>query len=211
MFPAVLAAVVLSFDPGSPGTATRTRPAHADARLADLEIRTAALEAEGSRWQAVYTRSVRPLERELSRYSHDDALVARIAVALAREGPRVGVDPFLLASVIEVEDPSLDPAAVSSQGAIGLMQVMPVHAGAWGCSSSDLADPEANICHGARILANDLRLEHGDVDRALLRYNGCVHGANTAGCHAYPGKVRRYEALALADRRRPVDGVGGAP
>jgi hypothetical protein len=27
--------------------------------------------------------------------------------------------------------------------------------------------------------------------KALLRYNGCVHGTNTKDCHGYPDVVRR--------------------
>jgi hypothetical protein len=30
------------------------------------------------------------------------------------------------------------------------------------------------------------------MERALLRYNGCVKGTNTPNCHTYSGKVMRY-------------------
>jgi soluble lytic murein transglycosylase-like protein len=73
------------------------------------------------------------------------------------------------------------------------MQVMPFHAGRWGCASVDLTDLETNVCHGSRILADALRRFDGDVERALLYYNGCVRGSNTPDCHLYPSRV-----LALA-------------
>ena len=51
-------------------------------------------------------------------------------------------------------DREYDPHArgQSSVGAQGLMQVMPMHAGAELCQSSDLVDVDSNICHGTLIL-----------------------------------------------------------
>ncbi len=188
---------------------SRAMPAHAsrEHRLANLEMRARMLQIEADSVGASYLRNVQPLVHELRRYSDDDTLVARIAVALLREGRRSGVDPRLLASVLLVEDPLLDPRAVSPQGAVGLMQVMPLHAGSWGCGSDDLTDPDSNICHGARILAHYIRLEHGDLNRALLRYNGCVHGSNTSDCERYPLRVYDNERLALAWRPGAPDAV----
>ena len=58
------------------------------------------------------------------------------------------------------------------------MQVMHFHAGEYDCASNDLLQVEANICHGARVFGHYLK-RTGNVQRALLRYNGCVSGANT--------------------------------
>jgi soluble lytic murein transglycosylase-like protein len=88
------------------------------------------------------------------------------------------------------ENTRLEPDAVSSQGAIGLMQVMHFHAGEFDCESDDLVDVESNICHGARVFERYLE-RTGNVKRALLRYNGCVTSANTPNCHRYPAKVFR--------------------
>ena len=68
------------------------------------------------------------------------------------------------------------------------MQVMPIHAGAALCGSSDLTDVDSNICHGTLILARNLR-RTPTTTAALLRYNGCVRGTNTPDCHRYPSKV----------------------
>src|SRR5690606_30551500 len=119
-------------------------------------------------------------ERALLRYRQNDTvLVRRIAVALARNARENGLDAHLLAGVLLVENPWLNPDTASFVGATGLMQVMPLHAGGWGCGSDDLTDVESNICHGARILAWNLAETDGDLERALLRYNGCVRGSNT--------------------------------
>jgi soluble lytic murein transglycosylase-like protein len=144
-----------------------------------------------------YAEDVAPLERELRNQSTDGNLVRRVAVALVREGRSAGVDPRLLLSVLLVEDPTLAFDAISTEGAVGLMQVMPAHAGAWGCDSDDLLDPDANICHGARILAHYMSASGGDLEVALLRYNGCVHGTNTPDCHLYPTKVYRRTSFAM--------------
>jgi soluble lytic murein transglycosylase-like protein len=95
----------------------------------------------------------------------------------------------VLAAVVLVEDPMLDPDVQSSQGAVGLMQVMPFHAGRWDCGSADLTDLDANVCHGARIFRDYLVRAGGNIDRALLAYNGCVRGLNTPDCHKYPSHV----------------------
>lgn len=144
-----------------------------------------------------YERDVRPIEDLLGFYSANDTLVRRIAVALVRESRAVEVDPRLLTSVLLVENPWLDPTAESIVGAVGLMQVMPFHAGGWGCEGADLTDLDVNICHGAKVFENALRLADGNLDRALLRYNGCVRGTVTPDCHLYPSKVYAAAGKAL--------------
>lgn len=145
--------------------------------------------------EAYYESRVRPLERVLLQYRDSAELVRRVAVALVRHANVVGVEPRLLLAVLLVENPWIDPDARSSVGAVGLMQVMPQHRGQWGPCLPDLEDVEANICHGARIFAHYYRQTGGDVERALLRYNGCVNGTNTPDCHRYP-----YHVYARAGR-----------
>ncbi|HYN81373.1 MAG TPA: lytic transglycosylase domain-containing protein [Gemmatimonadaceae bacterium] len=114
----------------------------------------------------------------------------RVAAALVREARRANIGATLLIGVLLTENPDLEPRATSSVGARGLMQVMPFHAGKWGCSSSDLFDIDANICHGVQILADNLKRSR-NLPTALQRYNGCVRGTNTPDCHRYAGKVYR--------------------
>jgi soluble lytic murein transglycosylase-like protein len=145
----------------------------------------------------------RPLEEYLGLYSDDRALVRRISRAVLREAARQQVPPSLITAVLLTENTSLRPEATSSVGALGLMQVMPFHAGARLCNSDDLVDVDSNICHGTLILARNLRATQTS-SAALLRYNGCVRGTNTPDCGRYPSIVLarasrvRHEFLAAA-------------
>ena len=136
----------------------------------------------------------------LNQYTHDRALAFRIADALVAQADKEHIDPALLVGVLLTEDATLDPHARSSVGARGLMQVMPLHGGKWGCGSSDLFDVESNICHGVQILK--AALDGSPNTRvALLRYNGCVRGRNTPNCHLYDDKVLRHAGRAAAEMR----------
>jgi len=144
-----------------------------------------------------------PLEEYLGLYSDDRLLVRRISRAVLREAARQQVPPSLITAVLLTENTSLRPEATSSVGALGLMQVMPFHAGARLCNSDDLVDVDSNICHGTLILARNLRATQTST-AALLRYNGCVRGTNTPDCGRYPSIVLarasrvRHEILAAA-------------
>ena len=81
---------------------------------------------------------------------------------------RYGVDSLLLASIIEAES-SFRPDAVSTKGALGLMQLMPRTAASLGVS--DAFDPEQNLDAGVRHLESLVRLYGGDLTRALAAYN----------------------------------------
>jgi hypothetical protein len=132
----------------------------------------------------------RPLARLLGKHTRTPGMAIRIARAIVKEAGRLQVAPSLLTGVLLTENPRLESGTVSSQGAIGLMQVMHFHAGTFDCASDDLLQVEANICHGARVFGQYLA-RTGNVQRALLRYNGCVVSANTPNCHRYPTKVMR--------------------
>jgi soluble lytic murein transglycosylase-like protein len=136
----------------------------------------------------------------LNQYTHDRALAFRIADALVAQADKEHIDPALLVGVLLTEDATLDPHARSSVGARGLMQVMPLHGGKWGCGSSDLFNIESNICHGVQILKQAM-LDAPNTRLALLRYNGCVRGRNTPNCHQYDDKVLRHAGRAAAEMR----------
>jgi hypothetical protein len=137
----------------------------------------------------LYEGEVQPLERTIMRYRNDERLARRVATALVREGHRAGLAPDILLAVMLVENPWINPDARSSVGARGLMQVMPGHKGNWkACPKHTLDEIEANICYGAQIFKDYLR-QTGNIETALLRYNGCVKGTNTPNCHLYPQQV----------------------
>lgn len=95
---------------------------------------------------------------------------------IARSAARHGVDPFLVAAVINAES-GFDADEVSSKGAVGLMQLMPETAaeqaslaGEGPVEPQDLADPTTNIELGTGYLARLLR-RYGDERAAIAAYN----------------------------------------
>jgi soluble lytic murein transglycosylase-like protein len=150
-----------------------------------------------------FEETVAPIQRVLLQYRDDPALVSTIARSVVQEANAAGLEPRLLLAVMLVENPWLDPEAESFVGAVGLMQVMPLHEGEWAGCTPDLHDIQANICHGARIFAHYFDSADGDVERALLRYNGCVRGTNTPDCHSYP-----YHVYARAGRASMLAWLG---
>lgn len=149
-----------------------------------VRLPAAVVEAPSFAQQALRVAAV------LRQYTRDPGAANRIAGAIVDEGVRRNLDPALLVGVLLTEDATLDTTARSSVGARGLMQVMPGHAGKWGCGSRNLLSIESNICHGASILQDNMR-NSPNMRVALLKYNGCVRGTNTPGCHNYPDKVLR--------------------
>jgi soluble lytic murein transglycosylase-like protein len=130
-----------------------------------------------------------PLALALARRTSNPEMADRAASAVVREAERLRLSPSLLAAVLLIENAPLDSIAVSHQGAIGMMQIMPVHLGSFGCEA-DLVNVESNICHGARLLKHLMR-RSGSMPVALRRYNGCVRGRNTPRCYRYPARVLR--------------------
>ena len=137
------------------------------------------------------TPITRRIAAVLRRYAKDDRVADRAAAAVVTEGRRHNVDPMLLVGLMLTENAKIDPLARSNVGAAGLMQIMPFHSGKWGCSSRNLLNIESNICHGVNILAKYIHTSP-NLNKALLRYNGCVRGRNTPNCHTYPRKVLGY-------------------
>lgn len=161
-----------------------TRPAATPFRIPGL-VDSAALERH-----VVERFEHLPLARFFFARTGERDFSDRLARAIVKEAGYVQVEPSLLAGVLLTENAPLDVRARSSQGAIGLMQVMDFHAGEYECDSTDLLQVEANICHGARVLGYYLK-RTGNLRRALLRYNGCVSGSHTPNCRRYPSKVLR--------------------
>jgi soluble lytic murein transglycosylase-like protein len=93
------------------------------------------------------------------------------------QAKRLNLPPGLLMAVIDVES-RFDRWAVSSAGAVGLMQVMPFWPRQLGMSNAELLKIPQNIHMGAAILKFYLDREQGDYTRALARYNGSVGRRN---------------------------------
>jgi soluble lytic murein transglycosylase-like protein len=78
------------------------------------------------------------------------------------------LDTSLIRSIMQAES-AFDPAAVSRAGAMGLMQLMPDIAEAFGVEHP--FDPRENIMAGARLLRELLDQHHGNVKLAVASYN----------------------------------------
>jgi len=90
--------------------------------------------------------------------------------------------PGLVMAMLEVES-RFDRWAVSSAGAVGLMQVMPFWPEQLGMRRYQLVKVVPNIHMGCAILRYYLQAEHADIRRALERYNGSFGRRN------YPDRV----------------------
>lgn len=99
------------------------------------------------------------------------------------EATRAGLDPELVLGLIEIES-GFKKYSVSSVGARGYMQVMPFWVDEIGTSEHNLFHLRINLRYGCTILRHYLDMEHGDLFRALGRYNGSL------GKPEYPNMVR---------------------
>ena len=180
-------AVTLVSPPSSPNPAglRPTGPSADEARvLDDLALWVFDDQGEDDLAAAVLDRQ---LGFELFRsYANDEVREALVTALphgdlLWRTGQRVGIDPLLLASVVQAES-GFDADAVSVQGALGLMQVLPETADLYR-PAADPIEPAINVEVGARYLRSQLKLFDGDLPLALAAYN------------AGPGNVIRFAGI----------------
>lgn len=117
------------------------------------------------------------------------------------------IDPALVVAMIEAES-NWNPRAVSSKGALGLMQLIPATAQRF--NVGDVFDPAQNVEGGVKYLRWLLERYNGDLEKTLAAYNageGVVDRANGvpnyAETRAYVKKVT--DAYFQSDSgRRPL-------
>jgi soluble lytic murein transglycosylase-like protein len=125
------------------------------------------------------------MEPRLRRYLPDHAERVAVLQTVYCETHRTDAAPLppgLVLAVLDVES-RFNRWAVSSAGAVGLMQVMPFWPEQLGMRRRELVTVAANIRMGCAILRHYLQAEHNDVRRALARYNG------SPGSREYPDLV----------------------
>jgi soluble lytic murein transglycosylase-like protein len=125
------------------------------------------------------------MEPKLRRYVKDPSERLEILQTVYCETHRGGatmLPPGLVMAVLDVES-GFDRWAVSSAGAVGLMQVMPFWPEQLGMRRYQLTSIAANLHMGCAILRFYLDNERRDVRRALERYNGSI------GRRDYPDRV----------------------
>jgi soluble lytic murein transglycosylase-like protein len=151
-------------------------PARADRQM-DPELRgVIAAVIEPTRcFDDKYERAIwfATMEPRLARHVADEKEREQILHHVHCEARRVGIPPEMVLAVMDVES-RFDRFAVSSAGAIGLMQVMPFWPRQLGMTNDQLVRIADNVRMGTTILGYYLRKERGDWQRALQRYNGSL-------------------------------------
>lgn len=158
------------------------RKARAVAEIVLIVVLIAALAAL---WQNFYRESILKA-----------AYPEKYQVLVEKYSAQNGVDPLLIYSVIKNES-GFNPNAVSSIGAVGLMQLTPdtfewakmLSPPAESIDSSRLSDPEINIRYGTVVLST-LMTEFGNLRTAIAAY------------HAGRSNVKKW----LADSNYSPDG-----
>jgi soluble lytic murein transglycosylase-like protein len=119
------------------------------------------------------TAWLKDMSRRLTKRMPDEAERLEFLTTLHWEASRAGVDPQLLLGLIQVES-GFRKYAVSPVGARGYTQVMPFWVKAIGNSDHNLFQLRTNLRYGALILRHYIDIEHGDLYRALGRFNGSL-------------------------------------
>lgn len=118
----------------------------------------------------------------IKRFIKDPQEQFRILRLVHREATRANLPADLVLAVIQIES-AFDPYAVSSAGAMGMMQVMPFWKKEIGRENDNLIDLETNLRYGCTILKYYIDKEQGRWAEGLARYNGSY------GKFWYPEKV----------------------
>jgi soluble lytic murein transglycosylase-like protein len=149
----------------------------------------------------------RTLATHLSRRFQVAAEETGLAVFAAyRAAQEVGLDPLLVLAMISIES-SFNPAAESTMGAKGLMQIIPrfhlaklePHGGA-----QAVLDPESNIAVGARIL-QEYVYRTGSLEAGLQQYNGASRDESAQYAQKVMAERSRLERVL---RRTQVTALG---
>jgi soluble lytic murein transglycosylase-like protein len=131
---------------------------------------------------AVWFKMMEPKLRRIVTDPEERMQILETAFCEAHRPGEQRLPPGLIMAVIDIES-RFNRWAVSSAGAVGLMQVMPFWPGELGMRRHQLVEVEANMRMGSAILRHYLKRERNDVRRALARYNGSV------GRREYPDLV----------------------
>jgi soluble lytic murein transglycosylase-like protein len=110
------------------------------------------------------------------------------------------IDPELVHVVIRAES-NYDPFAISSAGAMGLMQLMPATARQYGVGN--VFDPAQNIEGGVRYLRDLVKLYDGKTGLVLAAYNAGQEAVRKyKGIPPYP-ETKAYIAEIMRTYKKP--------
>ena len=176
-----------------------TRVVRADPRTGKL-VRSVIVTAKSVTTERVRETAVQPRPIVAAAPAVPDAPPAPrpsgIDEAVDRIAASHSLPPQLVHSVIKVES-NYNPLAVSSKGALGLMQLMPDTARRFGVSNA--FDPIDNIQGGTRYLKYLLDLYNGNARLALAAYNAGEGAVDKYG--AVPPYPETQNYLVLVNRQ----------
>jgi soluble lytic murein transglycosylase-like protein len=122
---------------------------------------------------AVWYTMMEPRLRKLVKDKDERLEILKFVFCEAHREGEVRLPPGLVMALIHVES-RFDRWAVSSAGAVGLMQIMPFWPEELGMKRYELTRVPANIRMGCAILRHYLKRERNNVQKALARYNGSI-------------------------------------
>jgi soluble lytic murein transglycosylase-like protein len=136
------------------------------------------MQASPSRTRA--QRQKTTVATEMQAIDTETQVPEKLKSVIAESARKYEIPEKLLSAVIKVES-NFNPRAVSSEGAQGLMQLMPATARKLGVKNA--FDIRQNVDAGSRYLKEMLNRYDGKIDLALAAYN------------AGPGAVDRYGGI----------------
>ena len=109
--------------------------------------------------------------------SRSDVSNSELARTIHAAAAKYAVDPKLVSAVAEVESGG-NQSAVSSTGAVGVMQLMPETAAGLGVNPYDM---KSNVEGGTKYLREMLDTFDGDVKKAVAAYNAGPNAVKAYG------------------------------
>jgi soluble lytic murein transglycosylase-like protein len=122
---------------------------------------------------AVWYTMMEPRLRKLVKDEAERLEILKTVFCEAHRDGETRLPPGLVMALIHVES-RFDRWAVSSAGAVGLMQVMPFWPEQLGMRRYELTKVPSNVRMGCAILRFYLKRERNNVQKALARYNGSI-------------------------------------
>ena len=116
-------------------------------------------------------------------------MTSEILSLLTSAANKYGVPPELAIAVAQQESGG-NPNAVSSAGAVGVMQLMPATAAQLGVTNP--TDPAQNIDAGVQYLSQMLSEFNGDPQLALAAYNWGPGNVSKNGYANWPAETQSY-------------------
>ncbi len=162
------------------------------------------IDKDGTLW-FVSCKANTPQRRILRAPSGKD-VPPEIDAVIERVAKEENMDPDLIRAVVAVES-DFNPKAVSSSGAMGLMQLMPQTAAIY--NVEDPWDPYQNVKAGTRYLKHLLKQYNNDLRLALAAYNAGPTTVNNYGGVPPYSSTKRYISKVMS--RYPSKNVSAEP